>query len=69
MSQNQGKPGKPIWLIAGVVALVLIGGGIAISAFLSSQSNKAPVEQKQDDDDKNDKKDSDKDDKGKEDKD
>ncbi|MEG3850944.1 hypothetical protein QT971_28180 [Microcoleus sp. herbarium19] len=69
MSQNQEKPGKRIWLIAGVAALLLIGGGIAVSAFLSSQSNNAPAEQNQDDDDKDDKKDSEKDDKDKEDKD
>ena len=57
MSQNQQKPNKRIWLMAGVVTLLLIVGGVTVSAFLSSHEDSIPAQKKQDDDDdKDDKK-------------
>lgn len=70
MSPNQPQPNKRIWLVAAVSALLLIVGGVALSAFLSSRPDSIPAQEKQDDDDdKDDKKDSKQDDSQKEDKD
>lgn len=70
MSPNQQKPNKRIWLMAAVAALLLIVGGVALSAFLSSRLDSIPAQEKHDDDDdKDDKKDSEKDDRQKQNKD